>query len=162
MSLKNITQLPSQPNPRKLTVFLDADVIFAGSASPSEHGASHVVLLMGEITLLDCITSQQAVTEVERNLGAKLPAKLPEFRLLVSRCLRVVRDPTLAELSTYKGWADPKDLPLLVAALREECDFLLSFNRRHYFPQAGTITVQRPGDFLQTVRNFLSQARPIH
>jgi len=74
---------------RKLTVFLDADVIFAGAASPSEHGASHVVLRMGEITLIECLTSQQAVTEVERNLADKLPAKLPELRLLVSRCLRV-------------------------------------------------------------------------
>jgi hypothetical protein len=125
---------------------LDADVIFAGSASPTEHSASHVVLLMGEITLLDRITSQQAVTEVERNLQAKLPAKLPDFRLLVSRCLLVVPDPTVAELSIHAGWADPKDLPLLVAALREQCGFLLSFNIRHYFPHAGTITVQRPGD----------------
>jgi hypothetical protein len=38
---------------RKLRVFVDADVIFAGSAAPSEHSASHVVLRMGEITLLD-------------------------------------------------------------------------------------------------------------
>ncbi len=37
--------------------FPDADVIFAGSASPQEHSASHVVLLMGEITLLDCFTT---------------------------------------------------------------------------------------------------------
>ncbi|MCE7979861.1 MAG: PIN domain-containing protein [Caldilinea sp. CFX5] len=162
MSLKNIIQATSQTNPHKLSVFLDADVIFAGSASPTEHSASQVVLLMGEITLLDCITSQQAVTEVERNLQAKLPAKLPDFRLLVSRCLRIVPDPTAAELAVHTGWADPKDLPLLVAALRERCTFLLSFNTRHYFPQPGTITVQRPGDFLQTVRSSLSQIRSIN
>lgn len=160
MSLKNIMPLANNPNLNKLSVFLDADVIFAGSASPIEYSASNVVLLMGEITLLNCITSQQAVTEAERNLQAKLPAKLPEFRLIVSRGLRVVPDPTVTELAAYAGWADPKDLPLLVAALREQCDFLLSFNTRHYFPPAGTITVQRPGDFVQTVRSSLSQIRP--
>lgn len=160
MSLKNIIQATSQTNPHKLSVFLDTDVIFAGSASPTEHSASQVVLLMGEITLLDCITSQQAIIEIERNLQAKLSAKLPDFRLLVSRCLRVVPDPTAAELAIHAGWADPKDLPLLVAALREQCGFLLSFNTRHYFPQPGKITVQRPGDFLQTVRSSLSQIRP--
>jgi hypothetical protein len=31
-------------------IFLDSDVVFAGSASPSEHGASHVILCMGEIS----------------------------------------------------------------------------------------------------------------
>lgn len=148
--------------PNKLRVFLDADVIFAGSASPQEHSASHVVLLMGEITLLDCITSQQAVTEVERNLSQKLPAKLPEFRLLVSRCLRIVEDPTLQELSTYLGQADPKDLPLLAAALREQADYFISFNVRHYFPTNNTIIVQRPGEFLRVVRQQLVQMGLAH
>jgi predicted nucleic acid-binding protein len=145
------------PRARKPVVFLDADVIFAGSAAPSEHGASHVVLRMGEITLIECVTSQQAVSEVERSLAAKLPDKLPEFRLLVSRCLRVVSDPEPADLLPYSGQADPQDLPLLVAALREGCAYLLTFNVRHYFPAGDTIVVQRPGEFLLTVRTLLSQ-----
>jgi hypothetical protein len=147
-----------QPS-HKPRVFVDADVIFAGSAARTEHGASHVLLLMGEITLLDCVTSRQAIVEVERNLGSKLPAKLPEFRLLTSRCLRVVADPPASELPAYTGMADPKDLPLLVAALHEQCDYLVTFNIRHYFPHGRVITVLRPGDFLQTVRAMLSQMR---
>ena len=142
---------------RKPTVFLDADAIFAGAAAPSEHGASHVVLRMGEITLIECVTSQQAVTEVERNLADKLPTKLPEFHLLVSRCLRVVPDPEPDDLLPYASQADPKDLPILVTALRERCPYLLTFNVHHYSPPAGTITVQQPGEFLLTVRILLSQ-----
>jgi hypothetical protein len=142
---------------RKLVVFLDADVIFAGAAAPTEHGASHVVLRMGEITLIECVTSEQAVTEVERNLAEKLPAKLPEFHLLVSRCLRVVPDPGPEDLSRHIGQADPKDLPILVAALREGCPYLLTFNVRHYSPTVGSITVQQPGEFVLTVRNLLTQ-----
>lgn len=142
---------------RKPTVFLDADVIFAGAAAPSEHGASHVVLRMGEITLIECVTSQQAVTEVERNLADKLPSKLPEFRLLVSRCLHVVPDPESGDLLPYASQANPKDLPILVAALRERCPYLLTFNVRHYSPPANIITVQQPGEFLHTVRLLLSQ-----
>ena len=34
-------------------VFVDADVLLAACASPSEHGASLVILRMAEITLLD-------------------------------------------------------------------------------------------------------------
>jgi hypothetical protein len=141
---------------RKPVVFLDADVIFTGAAAPTEHGASHVVLRMSEITLIECVTSEQAVTEVERNLAAKLPAKLPEFSLLVSRCLRVVPDPGPADLARCTGQADPKDLPILVAALRESCPYLLTFNVRHYSPPVGSITVQRPGEFVLTVRSLLS------
>jgi hypothetical protein len=136
---------------------VDADVIFAGAAAPSEHGASHVVLRMGEITLIECVTSQQAVTEVERNLADKLPSKLPEFRLLVSRCLRVVPDPEPDDLFPYASQADPKGLPILVTALRERCPYLLTFNVRHYSPPAPIITVQQPGEFLLTVRVLLSQ-----
>jgi hypothetical protein len=73
---------------------VDADVIFAGSASPSEHGASLVTLRVGEITLIDAVTTRQAITEAEHNLAAKIPDALTTFRLLVERSLRVVPDPS--------------------------------------------------------------------
>ena len=140
----------------KPTIFVDADVVFAGAAAPSEHGASHVVLLMGEITLIDCVTSEQVVTEVERNLAEKLPAKLPEFHLLANRSLRIVGDPHPDDLAPLRGQADPKDLPILVAALRERCPYLLTFNVRHFTPASDLIKVLRPGEFLMIVRSFLS------
>ena len=52
---------------KKPLVFLDADVLFAGAAAPTEHSASHVVLRLGEITLIELVTSTQAITEVELN-----------------------------------------------------------------------------------------------
>ena len=140
----------------KPTLFVDADVIFAGAAAPSEHGASHVVLQMGEITLIDCVTSEQAVTEVERNLAEKIPDKLPEFHLLVNRSLRIVGDPHPDDLIPHRGQADLKDLPILVAALREKCPYLLTFNVRHFTPASNLIKVLRPGEFLLTVRSLLS------
>jgi hypothetical protein len=111
------------PLPHKPRVFVDADVLFAGAAAPTEHGASLTVLRMAEITLIEAITSRQAVVEAERNLEAKLPATLPAFRLIVSRCLRVAADPAAADLVSTTGLADPAatdlaSLPILVAALR--------------------------------------------
>ncbi len=140
----------------KPTIFVDADVIFAGAAAPSEHETSHVVLRMGEITLIDCVTSKQAVTEVERNLAEKLPDKLPEFHLLANRSLRIVGDPHRDDLTPFRGQADPKDLPILVAALREGCPYLLTFNVRHFTPTSDLIKVLRPGEFLLTIRSLLS------
>ena len=142
---------------KKPVVFLDADVIFAGAAAPTEQGASHVVLRMAEITLIECVTSQQVVTEVERNFKEKLPGKLPELQLILRRCLRVVSDPAPETLADCAGQAHPKDLPILVAALISGCRYLLTFNLRHYRPMESEMTVQRPGDFLTTVRVLLSQ-----
>jgi len=68
-----------------------------------------------------------------------------------------VPDPEPDDLLPYASQADPKDLPILVAAARERCPYLLTFNVRHYFSPAGTITVQKPGEFLLTVRSLLSQ-----
>jgi predicted nucleic acid-binding protein len=138
------------------TVFLDADVIFAGAVSPTNYGASHIVLLLGEITLIHCLTSAQVVDEVERNLQAKLPSKLPELRLILSRSIRVVPNPQPEELPRYEGQADPKDLPILVAAIQNECRYLLTFNIRHYFPPPDSISVMKPGDFVRELRGLLA------
>ena len=77
-------------NPR---IFVGADVIFCGAASPMEQGASHVTLLLAEVGLIDAVTSQQAVVEVERNLAAKMPKALLSFRHLIDRSLRIVPEP---------------------------------------------------------------------
>jgi len=143
-------------SPAKPRVLIDADVLFAGTASPSEHGASLLIMRMAEITLIEAIAPQQVIVETERNLADKLPQSLPAFRLIVSRCLRLVPDPTPADLAPYQGLADPEDLPILVVALREGCPWLATFNVRHYQPEHPSVTALRPGDLLQCVRELLA------
>ena len=147
-------QLSESHRPR---VFVDADVLFAGAASSSEHGASLVNLRLAEITLIEALTSEQVITEAERNLSAKLPGTLPVFRLLVSRCLSVVPNPSPPDLARSAGAADPKDLPILVAAVRERCPWLVAFNTRHFQPGHPGVTVLRPGQFVLRVRDLLTQ-----
>ncbi len=142
--------------PTKLRVFVDADVLFAGAASPSEHSASQVILRLAEITLIEAITSEQVITEVERNLQAKLPAALATFRLLADRCLHIVPNPPSEDVATYARRADPKDLPLLVAALREQCPYLVTFNERDYEPGHSDVSVLRPGALVRQIRGRLT------
>ena len=141
-------------------VFVDADVLFAGAVSPSEAGASLVILRLAEITLIKALTSQQVIVEAERNLAAKLPQVLPEFRLLVSRCLEVVSDPVPADLARYAGAAHAKDLPILVAAAREGYPWLVTFNTRHYQPGHASVNVLQPGEFVLQVRDLLTRLAP--
>jgi len=136
---------------------VDADVLFAGAASPNGHGASLVILRMAEITLIEALTSVQVITEVERNLEEKMPAAMPAFRMLVSRCLHVVPDPTLAEIEKLSKAADAKDLPILAAAVRESCVYLTTYNIRHFQPGVESVTVLKPGDLVQRVRYLLAQ-----
>ena len=149
--------MATPPKPR---VFVDSDVLLAGAASPSEHGASLVVLRMAEITLIDAVVSEQVIIEVERNLVDYLSSALPTFRQLVSRCVRVVADPAPDELASYRGLADPKDTPILAAAVQAECPWLVTFNVRHFQPGHPTVTVARPGEFVQHVRALLAYMSP--
>jgi len=146
-----------QASPPKPRLFIDADALFAGTASTSEHGASLLILRLAEVTLIEAITSQQAIIEVERNLEAKLPAALPVFRLLVSRCLRVVPDPLPEEVAACAGQADPKDLPLLVAAHKAGCAWLVTFNVRDFQPGYPDLITLTPGEFIQRLRYLLAE-----
>jgi len=148
---------PERTHRIKPKVFIDADVLFAGSAAPSEHGASLTVLRMAEITLVEAYVSQQVLDEAERNLQAKLPQALPAFRMIVSRCIQKVPNPKASEVQRYAGLAGRADLPILVAALQAGCPWLVSFNTRHYQPGHPDIIVLPPGDFLLRVRDLLAR-----
>jgi hypothetical protein len=53
--------------------------------------------------------------------------------------------------------ADPKDLPIQVAALQEDCAWLVTFNVRHYRPGHPKIVVSRPGEFVLRARELLAR-----
>jgi hypothetical protein len=140
----------------KPRVFVDADALFAGAAAPGEHGASLVILRMAEMTLIDAVASPQVVDEAERNLADKLPAALPAFRMIVSRCLRLVPAPQPSDLTACAGLADAKDVPILAAAVREQCPWLVTFNGRHFQPGHPAVTVLTPGRLILRVRDLLA------
>lgn len=139
----------------KPRIVIDADVLFAGAASPNENSTSNLLLRMAAPTLIEAVTSTQAITEGERNMADKMPKVLPTIQLLVSRCLRVVADP--AELADHTDFADSETLPILVAALREKCSLLATFNVRHYQPGQHSATVLKPDDLVGRVRFLLAR-----
>ncbi len=149
--------MAARPKPR---VFVNSDVLFAAAAGPTRFGASLVVLRMAEITLVEAVASRQVMAEVERNLKAKAPRALPAFNLLVDRCLDIVEDPKRADLQNYAGLADEKDLPILVAALRQDCSWLVTHNARHFQPGHPEVTALEPWAFVRRVRQQLAILRP--
>lgn len=118
-------------------------------------GASHVVLQLGELGIIEAGVPEQARIEAERNMAEKLPAALPAFRTLIElscQPLRMVSAELAAELMDARE-ADPKDAPILAAALAAECRWLVTFNLRDY--RTHRITVSEPGPFLAALRSEL-------
>lgn len=131
-------------------MFADADVLVAGAASAS--GASHLVLKLGELGLLEVVASAQVRREAEGALARKLPAALPAFRGLADAAIDWLSDPAAEAVREHAGEADEKDLPILVAAIEAAADVLLTFNTRHYRRRTSPPRIERPGAFLQRLR----------
>jgi len=142
--------------PSSLRVYFDADVLFAGATSPSEHSASQVLLTLSEITLVEGRSSELAVTECRRNLAAKLPSATGDFERLVGRALSVVDAPNRETLLPHVDRADWTDLPHLVSALEQDCSYLTTYNVGDYEPGHPEVDVLRPGALVRRAREQLS------
>jgi hypothetical protein len=152
LSARKSSSRPSSSRPR-LRICLDADALFAGAASVS--GASHVILQLGELGIIEVGVPDQARAEAERNLAAKLPAALPALRALVDACcigLAMASEPESVAIAD-SGEADAKDAPILASALQAACGWLVTFNVRDY--RTDRIRVSKPGDFIEALRGEL-------
>jgi hypothetical protein len=74
--------------------------------------------------------------------------------------LRVVLDPTPDDVTSAASLAHPEDLSILLAAIREQCPWLVTYNVRHFQPGHPSVTVLRPGDFLLRLRMSLAHLAP--
>ena len=124
---------------------MDADALFAGAASVT--GASHVILQLGELGIIEIGVAEQARDEAERNLRSKLPAALPAFRALTDACTTTL---TMSPKSTASRLAPP----ILAAAIAAECRWLITFNIRDY--RTDRLHVSAPGPFLEALRALLA------
>lgn len=121
----------------------------------STTGASHLILRLSELTLVEGLISIQIKTEADRNLRYKLPTALGRFQALVQHALTVVDDPSL-----LADQAHPEDAAILTAAILNGCQYLVTFNSRHYHPAPEIpLTIITPGKLIQQIREVLSHLR---
>jgi predicted nucleic acid-binding protein len=128
-------------------------VLIAGTASTT--GASHILLRLSELTVIDRLTSQYAIAEAERNLLAKLPAAAPAFRLILEAAIEVIPTPPQSLVQDITDQAHPKDAPILAAAIVGKTDFLATFNVRHFHQRNVPPLIQKPGVILAQIRSSL-------
>jgi len=141
------------------TVFVDANILIAGSAS--RKGASRVVLGQAEYGMIQLVATRQVLVETERNIRLKLPKILPFLSELLLRInLQILDDPELEQHARWLPIIEAKDAPILEAAVQFAPDYLLTLNSKDFTPEVALATglvIQSPGEFVQHIRHTLSQ-----
>ena len=142
-------------------LFLDSSALFAGVVSAD--GASRALLLLAEGGLIVVTVSEQVVAETERAVARRAPQALLTYReALRSTGLRVVRDPAPENVQAHRDIiTHPPHVPIVVAAIQAEVDYLVTLNRRHFIDDPDVairsgIPIGTPGDALAWVRQRLA------
>jgi len=145
----------------KPDLFFDSSALFAGVVSAT--GAARALLILSEAGRIGISVSEQVVAETERALTRKVPQALPYYReALRSTRLRIVRNPAPDEVAARcEIIAHPADVPIVVAAMNAQVDFLVTLNRRHFIDDPGVaersgLRIGMPRDALDWVRGQLT------
>ena len=113
-----------------LAVCVDADVLIAGLLSRT--GASHAILVLGELGLLRLVLPEATVAEIRRNLAAKLPEAAPLFEEFLRAVPVQIHRPTANDYDRARELADAKDVPIIAAAVGAGARLLVTHNIRHF------------------------------
>jgi predicted nucleic acid-binding protein len=145
----------------KVNLFLDSSALFAGIISSS--GAARAPLLLAESDQITLTLSEQVVAETERAMARKVPQALADLRaaILASKA-QIVRDPDSAEVrANLELISRPPDVPILLAAMKANVDYLVTHNRVHFMDDPdvavkANLRIGTPGDALNWVRRQIS------
>jgi predicted nucleic acid-binding protein len=145
---------------KKYNIFLDSSALVAGVLS--ETGAAHVLLLLGESEDILLMVSEMVIIESERAITLKSPRNIPVLRnAIVSSNLIIVRDPSSKEIEANLYLInDPNDVPILIAAMKANVDYLATHNRKHFLDdpevaERSGLRIGTPSDVLAWLRENL-------
>lgn len=144
-----------RPKPK---VFLDTSALIAGIASTK--GAARELLRLAEIGLIELVVSRQVIVEADRNITAKLPECLEDFRAYLEALAPVlVDDPPIRAVRRFSSLIHPDDAPVLAAAVAAKTDYLVTWDRKHFLTKGPRALMQpkvmTPGEFLHEFRALM-------
>ena len=147
----------AKPKPK---VFLDTSALIAGIASPK--GAARELLRLAEIGLIEIVVSRQVIVEADRNITAKLPECIDDFRAYLETLAPVlIDDPSAREVKPFFSLIHPDDAPVLAAAVLAKADYLVTWDRKHFMTKGPRALVRpnvmTPGEFLHEFRILIDR-----
>jgi len=127
-----------------MRIFFDANVLF--SAAKSDGAVRRLLALLIEAGH-ECCADAYVAEEARRNLSAKGPEGLPVLDGFLARMHVAVAHPDPEALEAALAVPE-KDRPVLAAAIRLECDALVTGDRTHfgafYGKKVGGVTIHSP------------------
>ena len=115
--------------------FVDSSSVMAACLSST--GAAYDLLEAGQRGQVALIVSQHVLLETERNLYRKAPHGLREFWERRNQFELVNPTPELVdEIALH---IEPKDAPIVAAAIAARSDYLVTYDRRHLLSHAALI-----------------------
>ena len=141
----------------EINLFLDSSALIAGIVSAK--GAARALLLLVEGGQIAVTISEQVLVETERAIARKVPSALSDLRqaILASQA-QIVRDPSTDEVSAHPNLiSHPADVPIVLAAMQANVDYLVTLNRKHFIDdlevaRKSGLKIGTPGDALSFVR----------
>lgn len=113
-------------------LFLDANIFF--TATYSEIGGSRVIFELARNKKHVLVSSLYAIKEAKFNLEKKIGKEsLPIFYTLVSLLNYIEKVSPPEELKIkYQNLIVQKDLPILVSAINQKADFLITLDKKDF------------------------------
>jgi|GEM_PF-379594 predicted nucleic acid-binding protein len=140
---------------RKAIVFVDSSVLLAASLSSTGSAADLITYSeQGEITLCLC---QMVLEEVGRNLHLKAPQGIPRFGQIRDRLAGTLAEPGQDLIDAVARIVEPKDAPIVAAAITAQAQHIVSYDRRHLVYRSDAIEaafgipVLTPADLILTL-----------
>ena len=131
-----------------MRLFLDTSVLLAAAGSAG--GASRFVLDEAAIHRWKLVTADYCADEVRRNLPKLVPSASKAWKHTIAPLLEI----TEVRLALDKALIFPKakDRPVVISALAEKCDWLLTLDETDFHGNLGReiygMGIATPGQFL--------------
>jgi predicted nucleic acid-binding protein len=136
-----------------MRIFLDANVLF--SAAKSDGAVRQLVTLLIDAGH-ECWADAYVTEEARRNLSAKAPEGLPILDAVLARMHLAAAHPNPGNIDVPQEVPE-KDRPVLAAAMRLECEALVTGDRTHfgafYGKRLGGVVIHSPRSLAELLLN---------
>jgi predicted nucleic acid-binding protein len=134
--------MASQQTSRVISVFVDSSVLIAAAISATGAGRELILLgLHGDVRLM---LSTFVLVETQRNLTRKQPAALPMYELFAETLSSAIVDPPESFVREVARSVEPKDAPIVAAAVQARAEYLATWDRKHLLSRKERIEASFP------------------
>ena len=144
----------------KSRLFFDSSALISGVLS--QGGAACALMLFSEQGRLYLFISEHVIEECEKTLARKAPKALTAFRNTLKDVKpKILSTPTSKEVQACIYMiSDPRDAPILAAAIKAKVDFLVTHDRKHFLndpkvTEKSGLKIGTPGAALAWIRENL-------